>query len=319
MNALLDDVSAGPAGSAADRLRTTTAAVRLSFTWMGVRKTLTPEQRARAAESFGAEGTFLSAGKKLLDTAHPAYKAVTQVRGRAVHLWKGLSLPYPEPGVRLIRQGQVGEFDRRMTALREELAAAVARLDERYAELQAAARRRLGGLYNAADYPASLRDMFAVDWDFPAVEPPDYLRRLSPELYEQEARRVAARFDEAVRLAEAAFAGEFSELLSHLCERLSGTPDGRPKIFRDSAVENLREFFGRFRALSVGSSDELERLVEQAQQVAAGVRPQDLRDDDRLRRRFAAELSRVQSALDGLMVDRPRRNILRSPRPAEAD
>jgi len=52
------------------RLRLTTAAVRVSFTWLGVRKTLTPQQKSQAAESFGAEGDFLSARKKLLDTAH---------------------------------------------------------------------------------------------------------------------------------------------------------------------------------------------------------------------------------------------------------
>lgn len=47
---------------------------------------------------------------------------------------------------------------------------------------------------------------------------------------------LAARFDEAVRLAEAAFAGEFSGLLTHLCERLSGAADGR----RSSAIRPSR-------------------------------------------------------------------------------
>jgi hypothetical protein len=45
------------------------AAVRVSINWFGTRKTLTAEQKSQAAESFGAEGTFLSAGKKLLDTS----------------------------------------------------------------------------------------------------------------------------------------------------------------------------------------------------------------------------------------------------------
>ncbi len=68
------------------------------------RKTLTPEQKSQAADTFGAEGEFLSAGKKLLDTRHPAFKAVTAVRGRMLSFWKGITLPYPEPGIRLIRQ-----------------------------------------------------------------------------------------------------------------------------------------------------------------------------------------------------------------------
>src|SRR5207302_1582665 len=104
--------------SPAQRLRATMAAVRLSFTWMGVRKSLTTEQKAQAAESFGAEGNYLSAGKKLLDTGHPAFKAVTSIRNRAGSFFKGISLPYPEPGIRLIRQEDLSTFDVQMTTLR---------------------------------------------------------------------------------------------------------------------------------------------------------------------------------------------------------
>ncbi len=53
--------------SPSQRLRSAFAAVRGSFTWFGVRKSLNSEQKAQAAESFGAEGQYLSAAKKLLD------------------------------------------------------------------------------------------------------------------------------------------------------------------------------------------------------------------------------------------------------------
>ena len=71
-----------------ERLQTSTAAVRLSLRWFGIRKTLSPEQKAEAAEAFGAAGEFLSAGKKLLDTRHPAYGAVSSVRGRIQSVWR---------------------------------------------------------------------------------------------------------------------------------------------------------------------------------------------------------------------------------------
>ena len=48
--------------SAANRLRTTMAAVRLAFTWLGVRKTLAPEQRTTAARAFHADRELFSAG-----------------------------------------------------------------------------------------------------------------------------------------------------------------------------------------------------------------------------------------------------------------
>jgi hypothetical protein len=312
MTSLLNAQVTSTTTAAARRLRTTMAAVRLSFVWFGVRKSLSPQQKEEAADSFGAEGSYLSAAKKLLNTKHPAFKAVTAVRGRALSLWKGLSLPYPEQGLRLIRQDDVPVFDVQMTTIRAELDEAVEQLNERYGELRSAARNRLGRLFNSADYPDTLVGLFQVEHDFPSVEPPEYLRELSPELYRQEQVRVQERFNEAVRLAEEAFTTEFAKLVSHLTERLSGTDDGKPKVFRDSAVENLSEFFQRFRSLNVGSDAELQRLVEEAQRITRGVEPQTLRDNTLLRQQIVTQLSGVQATLDGLMVDRPRRNILRS-------
>ena len=272
---------------------------------------MTAEQKAEAAEPFGTDARFLSAGKRLLDTSHPAYKAVTAVRGQVLAYWKSTSLPFPEPGVRLIRQDKIDEFAGKLREFQEELAEAVENLDRRYSELKAAARQRLGSLYNSGDYPESLRGMFAVEFDFPSIQPPDYLQQLNPQLYEEECRRVQSRFDEAVRLAEDAFTSELAKLVSHLTERLSGQEDGRAKIFRDSAVENLTEFFARFRSLNVRSNEDLDRLVADAQRIIRGVEPQEPRDNQQLRQHVATEMSRVQSVLDGLLVDRPRRAILR--------
>jgi hypothetical protein len=300
--------------SSATRLRLTTAGVRVHLRWFGVRKSLTAEQTSQAADRFGAEGAFLSACKKLIDTRDPAYKAVTSVKSRAISYWRSMSLPYTEPGLRLIRRDRVEEFDRRMQEFQGELEEAVARLDEHYAQLRASARERLGALYDPRDYPASLRGLFQMEHDFPSVEPPDYLQELNPTLYAQQCQRVRDRFDEAVQLAEEAFIHELGKLISHLTERLTGQVDGRPKIFRDSALGNLNEFFERFRELNVRSNDELDALVEEAQGICQGVAPQDLRDNRTLRRHVAAQLGHVQSALDDLLVDRPRRNLLRRPR-----
>ncbi len=314
MSTLLDEPVTRPSTSPTQRLRTTTAAVRLSFTWLGTRKTLTTEQKNQAADTFGAEGTFLSAAKKLLDTAHPAFKAVTAVKNRAASYWKAVSLPFTEAGIRLIRQDKIETFDIQMHEYRQELEEAVVELDLRYTDLKDAAQQRLGTLFDSADYPGSLAGMFEITWDFPSVEPPDYLQQLNPALYQQECERVQQRFDEAVQLAEQAFIEELHNLVAHLTERLTGQSDGKPKIFRDSAVENLTEFFSRFKQLNIRSNEQLDELVDQCQQVVSGVEPQTLRENKVLRQSIVQELGEVQGVLDGLLVDRPRRNILRRPR-----
>jgi hypothetical protein len=186
-----------------------------------------------------------------------------------------------------------------------------------YGQIKSDARTRLGRLYNPDDYPPEIRGLFAVEWDFPSVEPPSYLMRLNPEIYAEEQQRVSRRFEEAVRLAEEAFLTEFARLVAHLTERLSGGEGGERKIFRDSAVGNLMEFFERFKHLNVQSSAELDTLIEQARQVVQGAGPQALRDNDELRQRVATQLAAVQSTLDGMLVDRPRRNIIRNSRQEE--
>jgi hypothetical protein len=299
---------------AAQRLRASMVAVRLSFTWFGTRKSLSYQQKSQAADTFGAEGKFLTAGKKLIDTHDPAFRAVTAVRGQATAFFRGISLSFPEQGIRLIRQEDLLRVNDHLDSLREELGQAVIQLDRHYSDLKQAARQRLGSLYDENDYPVSLVGLFDMNWDHPNIEPPNYLRQINPELYEQECQRVQARFNEAVELAESAFTEELSRLVQHLSERLSGQEDGRPKIFRDSAVTNLSEFFERFQRLNIRSSEQLDQLVFRARQVLGGIEPQALRDSTTIRSRVANELAAVESSLEGLLVDRPRRNIIRRPR-----
>ena len=302
----------------ATQMRKDFAACRLKFNWLGTTKSLSNNQKTQAAESFGADGSAISAGKRLLDTKHDAYKAVTSLKSQITRFWKDNSLAYPEAGIRLIRQNRIEEFQETFDDFKAQLEAAVRRLDDHYHDLKDAARIRLGHLFDLGDYPSSLCNEFDMAWDFPSVESPDYLRQLNPELYAEQSQRVAERFDRAVEIAEQAFIEQLDQLVNHLAERLSGSEDSKPKIFRDSAVQNFREFFSRFRELNVGSNEQLDELVQRCEQIISGVHPQQLRDNESLRRSLATNLSTVQSSLDQLLVERPRRNILRRKRQEEA-
>ncbi len=297
--------------NAAQRLRTTMAAVRLSFTWLGVRKTLAPEQRTTAARAFHADRELLSASKLILDTKNPGYRAVAAVRSEASSYWRTVTLPFPEAGIRLLPQNSLGLFATTMQTYRERLQEAARELADQYDTIKTEAERRLGTLFNASDYPTTLDGLFDMEWSVIPIEPPQYLVALNPEVFQAEQARVRERFENAVELAEQAFATELQRLTAHLTERLTGLHDGQPKVFRDSAVENLREFFERFRRLNIRSSPELDMLVEEAQQVITGIEPQTLRDSNRLRQMVARDFEHIQAAVGDLLVDRPRRNILR--------
>jgi hypothetical protein len=128
-----------------------------------------------------------------------------------------------------------------------------------------------------------------------------------------EQRTTAARAFHADRefLSASKLILELQRLTAHLAERLTGLHDGQPKVFRDSAVENLREFFERLGRPNIRSSPELDAHVEQAQRTINGIEPQTLRDSNRLRQMVARDFEQIQASVGDLLVDRPRRNILR--------
>jgi hypothetical protein len=295
----------------AQRLRRTATACRIGFTWMGVRKTLNKDQKQEAADPFGAAGESLSAGKKLVDTKDETFKALTQLKGQIGDHWKSMTLPYVEAGVRLIKHSDVSPFHAKMSEYKQELAHAAGQLQDRMYSIKANARERLGRLFDEHDYPTDVTGLFSVEWDFPNTEPPAYLMQLNPDIYRQEQARIAARFDEAIKMAEQSFAVELQSMVQHLQECLKPNPDGGKKVFRNSAIENVHDFIARFRHLSMGSNADLDRVVDQAERLVSGLDPQDLRETALLRERIKAGMAEVGQQLAGMVQAQPRRAITR--------
>lgn len=315
-----------PKTSAAQSLQSDWAGIRLSFSRMGTRKTLDRKQKQTAADPFEADASYLSAGKKLIDTRAPAFKHVSKVLTAAREAWTDATLPYPEPGVRLVRQDQIENLAAKLTGYQAQLADAVTALEECYDTLKATAKEKLGDLYNEDDYPDTLEGLFAIEWDFPSLEPPEYLMG-NPQLYAEQSARIAARFDEAVSMAEDAFTAELADMVETLQRKLSGLDDGSEKRLHGSTLENLLQFFERFKSLNLHSSEELDRVVAQAEAALSGrglvagqvVTRDELRDSESIRRDVRSKLAGVSAALDGMMVAAPRRAINRRRPTVEQD
>src|SRR5215471_13134794 len=107
--------------SPAQRLRRTAAAVRVTLHWWGVHRALSSRQKEEFGAVTAADARFLTAGKKLVDTRHGAFRRLTSIRTRITSYWRGVSLPYVEAGVRLIRQADIPSFVHAMEGFRDEL------------------------------------------------------------------------------------------------------------------------------------------------------------------------------------------------------
>lgn len=294
----------------ASNLRQTMGAVKLSFSWLGTQRKLSDAQTKQAADTFEADTSLVTASKRLIDTKHPAYRAATAIKSQAQAFWRGITLPYPQEGTRLIKQEDVARFEETMQAYRDQLAAAVANLQLEYDAIKDAARQKLGSLFNPNDYPNTLDGVFDLSWEYPPIEPPRYLVALNPSVYQAEQDRVQRRFETAVAMAENAFAETLQELVAHLIERLTDEPDGTKKTFRASAIENFKEFYDNFKRMNVRSNAQLERLIEQANGLVAGVDAKDLRRNTQLQEHLRTSMGDLQQSLDTLIVNAPRRRVM---------
>lgn len=293
-----------------EKLRQQTAAVRLFRESFWLRRRLSTTQTEQAANVFGAERTTIGANKRLLNSRHSTYRKVTHYLTQARAFWIGATTPYPERGIRLIRRDRIEYFEGVMNEIKADLHAAVADLDTIYRdELIPQARAELGELFDERDYPTTLTEQFGLSWDWPSIEPPDYLRELHPTIWEQARANVSARFEQARVEAEREFAQQLGNVMSHLVDRLTPNADGTAKIYRDSSVKNLFDFLERYKNASVVPNPQLDALVEQAKSAVAGVDVSMLRDSSAARQYLADQAQAITEQLDLFLVDRPERAI----------
>ncbi len=297
----------------AEILENSTAAVRLTVNWIGNQRKATDAQKMTAAETFDADAKYVSLSKKLMDTKEPAYRKLVEIRGKMEFLWRIMSIPYPEPGIRLMKRSKLSNFGDRMEAYSVELEQAVDEFDRRLPGIVEMQRKRLGDLFNEKDYPASIKGLCKVQWYPVSITAPEYLRTLDPALYQQTVERAKNTLRESIMLTEQAFAAELAKMLDHAVERLSGAEDGTPKVFRNTVITNITEFFDRFTDLNPGSSRQLIQIVADAKRIVENVDPDELRKNRNLRSTISTKLAPVSAMLDGFMDAKASRNLIDLP------
>jgi hypothetical protein len=310
---------------AANHLQSDWGGCAVSFVgWPGTTSAVKPDKKAIMADAVGAKKIGASVPK--FDTKAPTYKALVAVKGKIKETWERFTLDWVEDGIRLIRQDRLADFRAAIEPLTAELDTARDAFAAVYPDLIARARDDNGDLYDPAAYLPTFDGQYAFTVDYPSLTAPSWLRDFSPNLYAEQSAKIAARFDQAVSLAEDAFAGELATMLDTLQRKLNGLDDGTEKRLHESSLTNLREFFRRFQSLNLHSSAELDRVVAQAEEALSGksliggqpVTREELRDSESLRRDVRTRLSAVTATLEGMMVNQPRRALTRRPKPTEA-
>lgn len=171
--------------------------------------------------------------------------------------------------------------------------------------------RRLGPQYEARNYPPidQVRDCFRARRYWLEIGAPKALERLDTAQYERQAAELREAFAESMAMARLAVQEKLRDLFARLAERLTGkTDDGKNKVFRDSAVENVREFFELFDACDLTNDTQTRAIVDRGRALLAGVDAQTLRDaKDDYRANVAKQIGTMAAELDAMIIAAPTR------------
>lgn len=269
--------------------------VTVSFRWLGVSRQVEDGVVDPLANILHVDRNYLVLKKQIFDTSNEPYRRLSTLRSQIRQYWFRQTLPSLDRGVRLIHRSKVNEFIEKMKEFQEKWTVAVQELDRIWDQLLKDLQLKLGTLFNPGDYPGRPVDLFRFRWDFSSVSFPEQLLR---EGLREEYERFQQKLDATLVAIKHSFLEELNGLVTHLIERLTPDPlTQERKRFKNSTVENLREFFQRFRELNVTDDAELANLIQTAEQILAGVDADQLRDNDALAQKVRDNLKQVAEQL----------------------
>lgn len=264
-----------------------------------------------------ADPTMVHVSKDILESDE--LKAVNRHHGDVKRYLRSRCLPSPfRSGVFLLRLALISDVMAQLDTYRTENDILVKRFLTFYETVHAQRadeaspfREKLGTLYNADDYPApsKVAQAFRFDVQLWELSTPGSLRTIDRALYEREAAKMQNVWEEARQTITQVLLQEFRDMTARMAERLTPSPDGTQRVFRDSLIGNLQEWLDIFDKRALTDDQELVSFVRKARAMVSGINPEVIRDSDGLRADLARDMQALSQQLDVAIVTRPGRAI----------
>ena len=156
------------------------------------------------------------------------------------------------------------------------------------------------GLFRLEDYPGTeaLQGKFAIRYRIVPV--PD-ARHFMADLAQGETERVKRDIEQQVRTrlndAQRDLYRRLGEAVERVGERLREDENGKPLVFRDSLIENIRELVDVVPRLNIFADDDLTMLCREVKDKFAGIEPDALRPSGRFDPNLRRQVKRDADAL----------------------
>ena len=216
--------------------------------------------------------------KRLLPKA--AFAALTSTMSEARTKHYEQTLPWDDKGARLLTVANYEHYTELMNALRERVVRQRARFIEDYDDYVDQARLDLGKLFRIEDYPSkeALQGKFAIRYRITPVPDADhFIAKLACDDTDRVKRDIERHIEEQLHDAVSDLYRRLGEAVERVSDRLQEDEDGKPLVFRNSMIENIRDLVDAVPRLNIFADDQLARLCEQVKEKIAGVEPDALR------------------------------------------
>ena len=205
-------------------------------------------------------------------------------------------------GVYILPNNLIKDTEDRLKAYAELRREAVAKFLFVYNDRVKEAAERLRAVYDPSDYPSAEEagENFTMEWSYLTLGIPEALK--DHDLYEAEAEKSAARLESMEAGIKRRMRENFSDIVNHMVDKLSGEREGgKIKIFRDSMLDNAKEFIAGFAFKNLAEDNELAELVAEFAEILDEVTADDLRKHSELRENTRAGVVDIQGKLQKLM------------------
>ena len=213
----------------------------------------------------------------LLRTAFAALNA-TMSAARTAHYAN--TLPWDDQGSRLLPVANYERYTELMDALKERMVRERARFIEDYEDNIDRARLELGKLFRIEEYPSkdSLRGRFGLRYRIiPVPDADHFMAKLASDDTDRVKRDIESQIEERLHDAVGDLYRRLGEAVERVSERLRKDGEGKPLVFRDSMIGNIRDLVDIVPRLNIFGDETLAQLCGQVKDRIASVEPNALR------------------------------------------
>ncbi|MCY4028361.1 MAG: hypothetical protein OXH75_18860 [Acidobacteria bacterium] len=209
-----------------------------------------------------------------------AFAAINSTMSAARTAHYAQSLPWDDQGSRLLPVANYERYTELMDGLRERMIRERARFIEDYDDNIDKARLDLGKLFRIAEYPSreDLRGKFGMRYRIiPVPDAEHFMAKLASDDTDRVKRDIESQIEERLHDAVGDLYRRLGEAVERVSERLREDDEGKPLVFRDSMIGNIRELVDIVPRLNIFGDEALAQLCGQVKDRIATVEPDALR------------------------------------------